>query len=112
MTELMDEIESWARKEKWSVVRTEKRLDEERIGEYTVPALHLRSPGGELYVTPIALDVLGTEGRVDVEAWPSLNRVRLISQPGGWKILTDSNVPLRGPWNRRAFVDLVGDLQG
>jgi hypothetical protein len=62
VSELMHEIESWARQEKWSIHRIEKNLDEESIGSYTVPALHLRSPDGELYVTPVALDVMGADG--------------------------------------------------
>ncbi len=111
VTRLTDEIVSWAKAQGWSVNRTKKTLTEDPSGEYAVPALHLRTPAGELYVTPVALDVHGTEGRVDVEAWPSLNRVRLIGRPGGWQVMTDSNVPLPGPWNKKAFVDLVGHLQ-
>jgi hypothetical protein len=110
---LMDELAGWGTAAGWSVQRTEKRLNEQRVGEYMLPALHMRTPDGELYVTPVALDVMGADGRVDVEAWPSLNRVRLIGvgTPPSWLIMTDSNVPLRQPWNSQTFVELVKDLQ-
>jgi hypothetical protein len=110
---LMDEIESWARTAGWSVNRTEKRLNERLAGEYTLPALHMRTPEGELFVTPVALYVIGADGRVDIEAWPSLNRVKLIGvgKPAEWKIMTDSNVPLRDPWGSKTFLELVKDLQ-
>ena len=70
-------------------------------------------PEESLYVTPVGLHIIGADGRVDVEAWPSLNRVKLIGvgKPPQWRIMTDSNVPLPGPWGKKAFVTLVGHLQ-
>ncbi|HET6247764.1 MAG TPA: hypothetical protein VFE47_08710 [Tepidisphaeraceae bacterium] len=67
--------------------------------------------GGEGFLTPIALHIVGdADGRVDLEAWPSMNRVRFVGKSGGWEIITDSNVPLRQPWNRETFVQPVRDL--
>jgi len=109
---LIEQVEEWAAAEGWSVHRQDKEIHEERLGDYTAPMLRMRSPGGELYLTPIALDILGRgEGRVDLEAWPTLNRVKRIREKDRWKIITDSNVPLRVPWNQKSFVQLVHDLQ-
>jgi hypothetical protein len=108
---LADQVQQWAVAEGWSVERSEKNLHEQLLGEYGVPALHMRAPGGELYLKPIALHIVGADGRVDLEAWPTLNRVKLVGREGTWQIVTDSNVPLREPWSRETFVRLVQDLQ-
>jgi hypothetical protein len=107
----MIEIEEWALAEDWSVQRRRKRLTERSTGAYSVPSLHIRTGDGELFVMPVALNVVGAGGRVDLEAWPSLNRVRLIPDGDDWQIMTDSNVQLRGQWNKKSFVKLVRDLQ-
>jgi hypothetical protein len=108
---LIDEIGEWSQSQGWSCARSEITMSEQLFGTYTVPALRVRTNAGqELHVTPIGLHVVGAEGRVDLEAWPSLNRVRLVGRQGGWEIVTDSNVPLREPWNRDTFLRLVQDL--
>ena len=53
---------------------------------------------------------MGADGRVDLEAWPSLNRVRLVPAADQWKFITDSNVPLDSPWGSDAFVRLAKHL--
>jgi hypothetical protein len=113
VTALLNQIQDWATEFGWSIDPIEKHVAESLLGEYTLPALHIRTPDGELYVTPVALHVIGADGRVDIEAWPSLNRVKLIGvgAPPKWEIMTDSNVPLRESWTRRAFLKLVKDLQ-
>lgn len=58
----------------------------------------------------VALHVVGGDGRVDLEGYPTLSRVKLIGTPGGWTIMTDSNVPLRLPWNADTFRQLAEDL--
>jgi hypothetical protein len=58
----------------------------------------------------VGLHIVGGDGRVDIEGYPTLNRVKLIGVPGGWTIMTDSNVPLRVPWNAETFHQLARDL--
>ena len=113
VTRLIDEVERWATAEGWAVHRFDKNLKESVTGEYIVPMLRMRGPHGELFLTPIALRLAGGgDGRVDLEAWPSMNRVRFIGKGDTWEIITDSNVPLRQSWNRDTFVQLARDLQG
>lgn len=107
---LADQVAQWCAAEGWTVEREEKRVREKLLGEYTVPVLLMTVPGGELHLNPIALHVVGGNGRVDLEAFPTLSRVKLVGEDGGWKIMTDSNVPLRHPWNEETFVQLVQDL--
>jgi hypothetical protein len=111
--QLVDQVEQWATAEGWAIHRDQKEIKDRMAGDFTVPLLRLRAPGGDAFLTPVALRIAGDgDGRVDLEAWPTLNRVRLIGKPdGGWEVITDSNIPLRQPWSREMFVQLVRDLQ-
>jgi hypothetical protein len=107
---LADQVSGWCNAEGWAVERDEKVIQERALGRYTVPSLRVTVPSGELSLNPIGLYVVGADGRVDLEAFPTLSRVKLVGDAGGWKIMTDSNVPLRVPWDRQTFVQLVQDL--
>ena len=109
---LADQVQKWSQDEGWSVQREEKTIREKQMAQYAVPLLRISAPGGELDLNPIALNVIGGDGRVDLEAFPTLSRVKLVGEGGGWKIMTDSNVPLRRPWNAQTFVELAHDLLG
>jgi hypothetical protein len=107
---LIDEVEAWAGVEGWVIAKSDASIHEEALGTYSLTALRIHLPAGELHLTPIGLHIVGGDGRVDLEAWPTLNRVKLIGNNGQWEILTDSNVPLRIPWSRETFVQLAKDL--
>jgi len=106
---LADQVEEWAKAEGWPVDRQQKVIREEALGEYTVPLLRVQARGGELHLNPIGLHIIGGNGRVDIEAYPTLGRVKLIGDNGGWKLMVD-NVPLRRPWAAHTFVELAQDL--
>jgi hypothetical protein len=110
VTALADQVEGWARDQGWVVEREEKTIREDELGEYTVPALRIGLEGGEIHLIPIALHVIGADGRVDLRAYPTLSRVKLVGEKGAWQIMTDSNVPLRVPWDPPHFAQLVRDL--
>jgi hypothetical protein len=110
---LVDQVADWAAATGWPVRREQKLIREKSVGEYEVPVLHVEVPGrGEVCVNPITIATLGGRGRVDVEAIPTIARVKFLSAPDGWTIMTDSNVPLRVPWTRESFVQLAHDLLG
>lgn len=108
---LVDEVAHWAREENWSVDLFEREHEERALGRYTVPHLKVATPFGEVHVEPIARQVIGADGRVDVRSWPFLNRVKLVRRGGAWEIITDSNVPLGIPWSKAAFLRLAKELQ-
>jgi hypothetical protein len=85
-------------------------VGEKLLGSYEVATLRVRLAGGELAIDPIALYVSGGDGRIDLEAFPTLSRVKFMGRPEGWQIVTDSNVPLRVPWTAESFVQLAHDL--
>lgn len=107
---LADQVQQWCEAEGWGVEREEKPIREKAFGQYVVPLLRITAPGGELHLNPIALHVIGGDGRVDLEAFPTLSRIKLVGENGHWKIMTDSNVPLRRPWDPQTFVELAHDL--
>lgn len=115
---LVDQLAGWSQAMGWEVDRTEENLEEKPLGPYVAPGARIRlhGPPGRperiLLVTPIALHIIGGDGRVDLEGYPTLNRVKLIGTAGGWKVVTDSNVPLRIAWDQASFSQLVEDLVG
>ena len=109
---LTSQVRAWAEAADWSVHEDVKTITERQLGTYQLPVLRVRTSNGEVHINPIALHIAGkgAVGRIDLESFPSLNRVRLIGDETGWVIMTDSNVPLRKPWDKDTFVELVGDL--
>ena len=113
---LVSQLEQWARSAGWEVQRIPEQIEEAGLGTYQAPGARIQlggppgRPGRAVLVTPIALQVPGGEGRVDLEGYPTLSRVKLLGTPGGWKIMTDSNVPLRLPWDANTFRQLAEDL--
>ena len=107
---LVSQIAKWSAAENWSVDKSQKSIHESLLGDYVVPTLRIRLPAGEVHVNPVGLHVMGADGRVDLETFPTLNRVKLVGIKNQWEIYTDSNVPLRKPWNRKTFSQLALDL--
>jgi hypothetical protein len=107
---LVNQIERWSGDEGWAVQRDQKFIHESAVGDYHAPSLRIRTPQGEVFLSPIALRVVGADGRVDMESWPNLNRVKLILRRGRWQVVTDSNVALRETWSRKLFRRLVHEL--
>ena len=107
---LLRQIESWVQDEGWEAAREDREITEELVGTYAAPVLKLRAPNGLLYVEPVARDVVGADGRIDVYAWPSLHRLLLIRQEGRWSVKTDSGVDWPEKWGRKAFLKLAESL--
>ena len=108
---LMTQVRGWCDAHGWAVHATDKPVTESKLGEYSAPTLQVRAPNGTVvYVEPVARDVAGAEGLVDIYAWPSLRRFSLMRQNGGWSVKTDSGVPLPWKWSEPAFVEVIDAL--
>ncbi len=108
---LAAEVRDWAQTRSWSVHQDEKDIRESPFGDYRAPWLRIATPNGEIHLDPVARYVAGpAQGRVDLQAWPSLNRVMLLRRDHDWLIMTDSGVPLRQDWNQQTFLQLADDL--
>jgi len=110
---LLRQVADWVRQEAhWSAEVYNREITEEGLGTYHVASLRIETPQGRLHLEPIARIVFGGTGTVELYAWPTLYRVRLLRDPEGsaWKVLTDSGIILRQPWNRDNFIMLAEDL--
>lgn len=111
LNQLMTEIQSWCTEWDWSVRRDDKTLSETTLGAYVAPALLIKTPDLRLHVEPIARMIAGkAQGRVDLEAWPTLQRLVLVHLPSGWELRTESGVPWPQPWGKDAFAALARSL--
>ncbi|MBM4029537.1 MAG: hypothetical protein FJ280_29685 [Planctomycetes bacterium] len=110
LRELMDSIKTWAERRRWFVDEHEKTIEEDDVGKYTVPTLFIQAPSGKIVVEPIGCNIIGAQGRVDIESFPSLNRLLLILVDGEWKIKTDSRIEWPEPWSEQSFINLVKAL--
>jgi len=110
LRDLIDSIKSWADQRRWLVDENEKTIDEDHVGRYPVPTLFIQAPSGKIVVEPIGCNIIGAQGRVDIESFPSLNRLLLVLINGEWKIKTDSRIEWPEPWSEQAFVNLVNAL--
>ncbi|MGI4788418.1 MAG: hypothetical protein ACRYFS_06155 [Janthinobacterium lividum] len=110
---LQHQVTMWVADElEWSVSEgDDHQVEEEPLGIYTVTNVNIYTPEGRLVLEPIARNYPG-RGIVELYAWPTLYRVRLIRDMtiGGWRVRTDSGISLRQEWNRESFVVLANDL--
>ena len=60
-----------------------------------------------MYVEPVARDVVKADGRVDLYAFPSMNRMMLVRVGGKWVLKTDSGVKWPEPWGEQTFARLT-----
>ncbi len=107
---LLSQIEEWAGQREWQIRRDEKTVNEAVIGTYSVPVLQIKLPAGVLYVEPVARNVIGARGRVDIYSWPTLQRLLLIRQENKWILKTDSRIDWPKPWGRKTFYELAESL--
>jgi hypothetical protein len=108
--DLCSRILQWSEEQHWSVHEDRKQVTESRLGTYELPTLMVQAPSGRVHVDPIGRDIVGAHGRVDVFAWPTLHRMLLVRDNGGWQLKTDSSIEWPRRWGKRAFVELVNIL--
>ncbi len=108
VADLIDEVQAWAEEKNWPVTRHDRQIEEEHLGSYVVPELMVKTPQqGHLVIEPVGTDIIGAEGRVDISAFPSLNRMLLIRQKNRWKLKTDAGIDWPQPWGQDTFYALV-----
>lgn len=113
--ELQNQIKTWVYMEPgWSTKWGEEhKIEEEPLGVYTVTDINIYTPKGMLVVEPIARNY-PSRGIVELYAWPTLFRVRLLRDESDalWQVRVDSGFTLHQEWSRENFIQLVRDLLG
>ena len=107
---LMGQAEEWAKKQGWRAVAQPIQLTEEGLGSYEVPLLTIETPSGKIVLEPVAMRASPGEGRVDVYAWPSLNRLMLVRNHETWELLTEAGVRWPQPWEPATLSYLASNL--
>ena len=107
---LTDSIHQWAEEQRWTVTWWDKAIEEQHLGKYAVPQLVVTTPHGHLAVEPVARDVLGADGRVDIIAMKTFNRLMLVRAGGRWVVRTESGIEWPADWSKETFLDLVQRL--
>jgi hypothetical protein len=108
---LRQQVQSWAEQQGWTVHPSEREIEEYDLGIYKVPILEIETPRGEVLLEPRGQDTWGGWGRVDLSAYPTLYRVRLLWKPGrDWVVRTDSGLDWPHPWGQATFVELTEGL--
>jgi hypothetical protein len=110
VSELAETIKSWGSEKHWLIDEHSKRLTEEHLGSYSVPELFIKTPQGQIVVEPVGRNIIGAEGRVDISAFPSFNRLLLVSLEGHWVVKTDSRITWPSPWSKQTFYEIVDAL--
>lgn len=108
--DLCCEIAAWCEAERWFVDVHERRLREEEFGDYVLPELFVKAPGCRFTVEPVAGEIVGADGRVDIRAFPSDDRMLLIRRGEEWEIWDDLRERRPGPWGRESFLAIVEEL--
>ena len=87
VTELVADVEQWARELGWSTKRVEKKLDDARVGTHRVPALLMQADTCRLILEPVGRSAPGTEGVVDLYLMPAYDDIASIYHYGGrWNL--------------------------
>lgn len=107
---LAGDVMKWAKARKWEVASLQKELHEEFLGTYWAPTLRIQTENGTLMLDPVARNIVGGEGRVDLLAFPSFNRFLLLRQKDRWVLFTDSMVRWPNPWSKETFLALAKEL--
>ncbi len=94
----------------WPVSRQEKLIEEHAIGSYAADVLHIKTPQGILIVEPVAFDIAGGDGRVDMYAFPTLRRIVIVREENEWSFYSDSSMKLLKSWKKDNFINLAKDL--
>ncbi len=84
---LVAEVERWAGELGWSTRRIEKKLEDHELGTHRVPALLLQREAVRILLDPIARDVPGSDGVVDLYLMPAFDDVATLSHTDGeWRL--------------------------
>jgi hypothetical protein len=113
---LYSNVEAWSKNEKWNVQREPWIAPSTpvlRAKGIDSLAITLPNADGALLLQPIGHDIAGADGRIDLLAYPSSNRVRLLlmvdatTNVARWVARTDSGIDWPYDWNENTFKQLA-----
>jgi hypothetical protein len=110
LRELFDAISNWAiaMKPPLLVENREVLVSERRSGPYEAPALTLRRGNDEIRVEPIAIWIVGAEGRVDFHG--PLGSSIVVREAGRWHVVSHDYRRRQVPLDFQEFARIVEEL--
>jgi len=107
LAQLVQEAETWARKQDWATRRDTKQVTDKFLGVYEAPRLLIHTLDGRLLLEPVARYVTGANGLVELCALPSYDAVRITRADDGWDLHADAPHESVRKWSEEAFVTAV-----
>ncbi len=108
---IMQDVEAWSRKQDWALRRDPKVVEEDEIGEYTVPRLLIHTIDGRLLFDPITPFVSGgSTGLIELCVMPSYDSIKIVRLEDGWKMLPEKGDGEFVPFTEETFVETVRRL--
>jgi hypothetical protein len=104
---LIQDAEAWSKKQDWATRRDPKTLKEKGQGEYIVPRLLIHTIDGRLLLDPIARDVMGATGLVELCVMPSYDSIKIVRFEDGWKMLPEKGDGEFTPLTEETFLATV-----
>jgi hypothetical protein len=108
--QLVGDAEAWSRKQDWAVRRDAKNIQEDRLGQYTVPRLLIHATAGRLLLDPVARYVPGALGVVDLYVLPSYDAVMISRADDGWRLHPSVAEDVPQSWSEETFVQTALQL--
>ena len=111
-TSLFNQISRWSYDEGWHVESEIEYVDlPDRHEDMEKHGFRVTTPEGRIHIDPAGSREDGT-AIVNMYAWPTLVRIRLLHMPGSpvWKPVTDVGMELRYDWNQQDFIRLAQDM--
>jgi hypothetical protein len=96
----------------WIIEERPITVEEVRPGEYQSIALRIVEGSHAVDVRPIGHQIVGADGRVDLEGEENRQILLLSHREGGWLWLDDRTVVRLRPLTGDLFIDLVRDCMG
>lgn len=77
-----------------------------------MPVVWIKTNHGRVILEPRARNVRGSDGIVDLSAYPTMYRVRLLYNESDqtWVARTDSGLNWPHPWSEATFIELANGL--
>lgn len=107
---LLEDIIKWSSEQGWPVRVQDKEIQEKLLGSYHVRQVEVDTPEGVIVAEPVAQSVVRAHGRVDLYAWATRHKVRLLRQGHEWIVRTDSGIDWPSVWGRDTYVYLAQAL--
>jgi hypothetical protein len=106
-------VEHWAKTQEWATRRDPEWIEEDGLGRYQVWRLLVHSPEGRVVFKPIAREVAGATGLIDLFVLPSYEPLMLVRhEDGAWTIQPVGRPDSSKPWTESSFLETVRELFG